>query len=96
MSDVAKTLQLPVIVVVEIKLGCINHALLTVEAIESAGIRIAGWVANHATPHSEAAQENIDYLMQNLSVPCLGVVPYLPHASASAISTYLHLPHLHN
>ena len=92
LSDLAKTLQFPIILIVGIKLGCINHTLLTVEAIKNAGICIAGWVANHAIPPTDAAQENIDYLRQSLAIPCLGVVPYLPTATAEDISSYLYLP----
>lgn len=70
-------LGMPVILVVPLKLGCINHALLTVEAIRRDGLPVAGWVANR--PDAEAMdceQETLDYLMRNLPAPCLGVLPW--------------------
>lgn len=75
-SDLARELSLPVILVVGIRLGCINHALLTVAAIEHAGVSLAGWVANCVDPVMDCREENIDYLRQKIAAPCLGVLPY--------------------
>lgn len=96
LSDLVQALAIPVVLVVGIKLGCISHTLLTVEAIERAGISIVGWVANHVTPAMQVAQENSDYLRKSLSIPCLGEVPYLPNHSVSEISTYIQLPKVKN
>lgn len=96
LSDLAQVLQIPIILIVGIKLGCINHTLLTVEAIKNTGVDIAGWIANQATPPTEAAQENIDYLRQSLAIPCLGVVPYLPSATTADIASYLHSSFFHS
>jgi len=76
MADLALRLQLPIILVVDIKLGCINHALLTVQAIESTGLTLQGWVANH-TQENEQSNEIIDTLKYTLSAHCLGNVPRL-------------------
>jgi len=88
LADLAKNLQLPVIMVVGIRLGCINHALLTFEAIVRDGVPVAGWVANCVDAHMPALQENIDSLRARLPVPCLGVVPFLADQSPAAVATY--------
>nr|WP_320165675.1 dethiobiotin synthase [uncultured Methylophaga sp.] len=89
MADLAVELQLPVILVVAIKLGCINHALLTVAAIEQQGLKLAGWVANHVAEQSEST-EMIETLTSRIDAPCLGVVPHLnSHESAAS---FLRLP----
>ncbi|MBU2711975.1 dethiobiotin synthase [Zooshikella harenae] len=77
LADVVKLLNIPVILVVGMKLGCLNHALLTAEVIRSDGLRLAGWVANTIDPEMSRFQENVDTLKVLLNTPCLGVVPYL-------------------
>ena len=76
-ADLAVRLGLPVILVVGIRLGCINHALLTVQAIKSRGVELAGWVANCCTPDTERTQENIASLQNRIVEPMLGIVPYI-------------------
>ncbi len=88
LADLAKNLQLPVIMVVGIRLGCINHALLTFEAIVRDGVPIAGWVANCVDAEMPVLQENIDSLRARLPVPCLGVVPFLVDQSPNLVATY--------
>ncbi len=88
LADLAKNLQLPVIMVVGIRLGCINHALLTFEAIVRDGVPVAGWVANCVDADMPAMQENIDSLRARLPVPCLGVVPFLAVQSPHIVATY--------
>lgn len=88
LADLAKNLQLPVIMVVGIRLGCINHALLTFEAIVRDGAPVAGWVANCVDAGMPVLQENIDSLRARLPVPCLGVVPFLVDQSPSLVATY--------
>lgn len=89
MADLARQLHLPVILVVGIRLGCINHALLTVEAIRNDGLPLAGWVANCVEPEMPALQENIASLAARIPAPCLGVIPRLatptPELVADAI-----------
>lgn len=77
MSDLAKQLQLPVILVVGMRLGCLNHALLTGEAIARDGLRLAGWIANRVDPHMEHYERNRDTLRDWLGVPLLAEIPHL-------------------
>jgi dethiobiotin synthetase len=94
LADLAIALQLPVIVVVAVRLGCISHALLTIEAIERDGLRVAGWVANLLEPQMPRLDENIATLEMRLQAPCLGRVPRLQEASAVAVAGYLDLSRL--
>jgi dethiobiotin synthetase len=91
LADLAKTLQAPVIMVVGMRLGCINHALLTAQAIERDGLKLAGWVANHVDPHMSRPDENMATLTQLLAAPCLGRVPTLERASAELVAQHLSL-----
>lgn len=77
MADLAIALQSPVILVVGLKLGCINHALLTVEAIQRDGLVLAGWVANQVDGQMSRVTENIQTLADLIAAPCLGVVPFI-------------------
>lgn len=76
-ADLAKMLNLPVILVVGMRLGCLNHALLTAQAIQAAGLTLAGWVANCIDPQMEVVAENIATLEQRLDCPLLGTLPFL-------------------
>ena len=75
-ADLARRLALPVVLVVGMRLGCLNHALLTSAQIEAAGLRCAGWVANCITRDMEQLSANIDSLKDRLDFPLLGVVPF--------------------
>ena len=77
LSDLARELRAPVILVVGLRLGCINHALLTAEAIQRRGIPLAGWIGNHcqSSPMS-VLDENLNTLSGAITAPCLGIVPY--------------------
>lgn len=75
-SDLARTLGLPVVLVVGLRLGCLSHALLTARAIHACGLSLAGWVANQIDPHMGSQAENICALQQRLNCPLLGVLPY--------------------
>ncbi|MDC8444421.1 MAG: dethiobiotin synthase [Nitrosomonas sp.] len=75
-ADLAKALDLPVILVVGMRLGCISHTLLTVQAIKHAGLCLAGWVANCVDPGMLAQEENIAALQQKVDAPLLGRVPF--------------------
>lgn len=86
MADLAKNLQLPVILVVGMRLGCLNHALLTFEAIVRDGLPVAGWVANCIDGDMPVLAENIDSLFARLPAPCLGVVPHLASPSAELVA----------
>lgn len=76
MADWVIEQQLPVLLVVGMKLGCLNHALLTVREIERSGLKLLGWVANCVDPDMAYQQENISYLQHRLTAPCLGILPY--------------------
>lgn len=91
LADLARALRLPVILVVGVRLGCINHALLTAEAIARDGLPLAGWVANIIDPHTSRLEANIATLTQHLSAPCLGVVPFLASPSPQAVAAHLSL-----
>jgi dethiobiotin synthetase len=94
MADLAKNLQLPVIMVVSMRLGCLNHALLTFEAIVRDGLPLAGWVANCIDADMPVLQENIDSLLARLPIPCLATVPFLLEPSATAMATYFNATEL--
>jgi len=91
LSDVARGLGLPVILVVGVRLGCISHALLTAEAIARDGLQLAGWVANIIGPKTARLEENLATLAERLPAPCLGRVPKLKTASAQAVAEHLQL-----
>ena len=91
LSDLAQALDLPVILVVGVRLGCISHALLTAEAIARDGLQLAGWVANIIGPKNSRLEENLATLAERLPAPCLGRVPRLKSASAHAVAEHLHL-----
>lgn len=78
LGDVAQAMDLPVVVVVGMRLGCINHALLTCEAIQSRQLTIAGWVANTLSEQMPRLEENIQALKDRIYAPFLGVIPTLP------------------
>ena len=90
-ADLAAQLNLPVILVVGMRLGCINHALLTVEAIVERGLVLAGWVANSVDPNMRFERENIDALEQRIPAPLLGHVPRLQSPTAEAAAEYIDL-----
>jgi dethiobiotin synthetase len=91
LSDVAIALGLPVILVVGIRLGCINHALLTAQAIAADGLQLAGWVANVVDPQTANIEDILATLAERLPAPCVGQVPWLLRASAAEVAAYLQL-----
>lgn len=91
LADLARELQLPVILVVGMKLGCINHALLTAEAIANDGLPLAGWVANCREPAMAELEANIQTLQQQIPAPCLGVVPYLNSLTKEQVADHLNI-----
>ncbi|WP_031429587.1 dethiobiotin synthase [Methylomicrobium agile] len=88
-SDLALTLGLPVILSAGIKLGCINHAKLTAEAIALKGLRLAGWIAVCNDPDMRCAEANIATLRETLAAPLLGTLPYLPSAGLNDLGRFL-------
>lgn len=90
-AHVAKALQTPVILVVGMKLGCINHALLTVEAIARDGLPLAGWVANRIDPDMACYDENVATLKRFIGAPLLGEVPFLAQPDAANVAQFLNI-----
>lgn len=90
-ADMAEMLGLPVILVVGMRLGCINHALLTAQAIRYKGLRLAAWVANRIDPGMSAFDENLRALETRLAAPLLGVVPYQAEANPAQASELMDL-----
>jgi len=78
LADLAVDLGLDTLLVVGVRLGCLNHALLTAEAIAARGVRLGGWVANGVDPRVERADEQVATLAARLAAPCLGVVTHRP------------------
>lgn len=76
-------------VVVGLRLGCLNHALLTIEAVERRGLRVYGWVANYIDPGFERAADNIASLTRRIAAPCLAVLDFAPEADAEAVARTL-------
>nr|WP_090333041.1 dethiobiotin synthase [Nitrosomonas sp. Nm51] len=90
-SDMAQSLGLPVILVVGMRLGCINHALLTVHAVQHAGLPLLGWVANCIDPKMQALEENIIALQHRIDRPLLGTVPFDSKPDLPALSRFIDL-----
>lgn len=89
-ADLAQRLGLPVVLVVALRLGCLNHAALTAEAIRSRGLWLVGWVGNRIQEQPmEREVENVTALGEVLAAPCLGCVPWLARADPLAASTHL-------
>ncbi len=91
-ADLAIELALPVILVVGMRLGCINHAMLTAEAIARRGLKLAGWVANRIDPQMSRFDENLATLKTLIAAPLLGVVPHGPQDGTMGAAGFLHLP----
>ena len=91
LADLPVALDLPVILVVGVRLGCINHALLTAEAIARDGLRLVGWVANVLDPQTSRLDDNLRTLTERLVAPCLGRVPRLQQADAAAVARHLNI-----
>jgi dethiobiotin synthetase len=78
MADIAVSLRLPVLLVVGLRLGCLNHAFLTWQAVKASGLQMAGWVGNHINPHFERSADNIATLEARLGHAALEVLPFEP------------------
>jgi dethiobiotin synthetase len=86
LADFARALGAPVVLVVGLRLGCLNHALLTAEAIRADGLRLAGWVANHIDPAMACTDENVQSLREWLDAPLLGVLPWSDRPDPAAVA----------
>ena len=90
-ADLAVALGLPVILVVRMRLGCLNHALLTMLAIKSCGLECAGWIANVVDDDMAVLDENIEALQQRIEAPLLAVVQYQANPDARTVAAQLDL-----
>jgi dethiobiotin synthetase len=88
-QDLAVLLGLPVVLVVGMRLGCLNHALLSAAAIRDSGLNFAGWVANQATPKMSFLEDNVTALKERLTAPFLGLIPHLVQDNPEEAARYL-------
>jgi dethiobiotin synthetase len=88
-ADLAARWRLDIILVVGMRLGCLNHALLTAESVQRRGLKLAGWIANGIDPGFERPEENLRTLRAAIAAPCLGSFPYAPAARMDDISKKL-------
>jgi dethiobiotin synthetase len=88
-SDIAKTFRVPVILVVGLRLGCLNHAILSARAIQADGCELIGWIGNGIDPAMQRVRENINTLRERLPALCLGVVPFSKERDARRAGAHL-------
>lgn len=93
-ADLVRALQLPVVLVVGLRLGCLNHAYLSARAIAADGCRLVGWIASRIDPAMDAADDNLTLLRSRLPAPCWGVLPHAPGADAASLARELRVPPL--
>jgi dethiobiotin synthetase len=91
-KHVVRALRLPVVLVVGLRLGCLNHAYLSAGAIAADGCELAGWIASGIDPHMARADDNFALLQQRLPAPCWGRLPHAPGAAPEALARYLDVP----
>ena len=94
-SELASRLDLPVILVVGLRLGCLNHALLTTQAIRARGLSLAAWVCNRIDPDMELADENLAALAERLDAPLLGDIPHASAPEPHTVASRLEVSRLH-
>lgn len=96
LADLAQQLineqEYKIVLVVGMKLGCINHALLTQQMILNSGLGIVGWVANHIDPNMSEQDANFEYLQHHIKAPCLGRIPFSPNTPAKHLIQHIELP----
>lgn len=95
-ADLVENLNIPVILVVGMRLGCINHTLLTVESILNKKQKICGWVANRIDENMQAYKENIIFLKEKIKSPCLGEVPYFKDFDPYKASKFIDISKLND
>ncbi|MBU6404513.1 MAG: dethiobiotin synthase [Proteobacteria bacterium] len=83
-GDLARALRLPVILVVGLRLGCLNHALLSARAIQADGCELLGWIGNRIDADMLVPEDNLATLRARLPAPCLGVIDYRADAASAA------------
>lgn len=93
-ADLAYYFGLPVILVVGVRLGCMNHALLTAQAIRARGLKLAGWIANRIDPAMPVAEENVTALAERLAAPLLGEIEFTVAPDPQHLAALLDLSNL--
>ncbi len=90
-AALAARLGLPVVLVVGLRLGCLNHALLSAQAIADAGLPLAGWVGSTLDPDMDRLEDNLTTLREGMAAPCLGILPHLAFLDAERLAAALDL-----
>ena len=93
-ADLVQALRLPVVLVVGMRLGCLNHALLSARAIVADGAHLAGWIASCVDPQMERLDNNLQMLRERLPAPCWGVLPHAREPDPGAMAAFLRIPML--
>lgn len=88
-AGLAHALQLQIILVVGMRLGCLNHARLTFQSIQASGLTCAGWIAMEIEPNMSCLQENISYIQRSIGAPLIGLLPYTPQADFDILRSHL-------
>lgn len=88
-ADLVRALKLPVVLVVGLRLGCINHAILSACAIAADGCRLVGWIGNRIDPDMARVEDNLATLREHLTAPCLGVLPFATAPDPRLLASYL-------
>jgi dethiobiotin synthetase len=88
-ADLVRALRLPVILVVGLRLGCLNHALLTARAIRDDGAELIGWIGSSVDAQMARREDNLATLRERLGIPCLGVLPHSAAPDPAALATHL-------
>ncbi|MCW0460729.1 ATP-dependent dethiobiotin synthetase BioD 1 [Xanthomonas sacchari] len=88
-ADLARALRLPVVLVVGLRLGCLNHARLSAAAIAADGLQCLGWIGNEIDPAMERIDDNMAMLRERLPMPCWGRLPYRPQPQAEQLAAQL-------
>ena len=90
-ADLVRALRLPVVLVVGLRLGCLNHALLSARAIVDDGVQLAGWIASHVDPAMERVEDNLAMLRERLPAPCWCVLPHAPGIDPALLARHLRI-----
>jgi dethiobiotin synthetase len=91
-ADLVLALRMPVLLVVGMRLGCLNHALLSARAITADGAHLAGWIASHVDPGMERVEDNLRMLRERLPARCWGVLPHVVDPDPASMATRLRIP----
>ena len=91
-ADLVRALQLPVLLVVGLRLGCLNHALLSARAIAADGLHLAGWIASHVDPAMERVEDNLAMLRARMPAMCWGVLPHAANPDPAQLALRLRIP----